>query len=357
DGSAAVPPRREHRLPVVRPLPAPLDLRERRVRPAAAGGGAEDARRPRARDPAARRAGGDGAPQAAPALGRPAAAGGPRARARPRVPRRVQPPAGHEGRRGQRAPGRRDAGACSRAGAPCPLRARRRRHPPGEDPHRRRRGEHPRRRRRRKRVRRGGDPVHRRDRQRQADRLRPERPAGSRGGGSGRPAHAELESGRDLRRRFHGGIPMIDQELTRRQLLERAAVGGAALTLPGFLAACGGGKSAATTGGSGGQKQLAKTLNFSNWPLYIDINPKTKKHPSLDQFTKQTGVKISYVEDINDNDQYFGKIEGPLSQGQSIHRDIIVLTDSSGLPARMIQLGWLEKLDKSAIPNMKNLLP
>ena len=150
---------------------------------------------------------------------------------------------------------------------------------------------------------------------------------------------------------------MIDQELTRRQLLERAAVGGAALTLPGFLAACGGGKSAATTGSSGGQKQLAKTLNFSNWPLYIDINAKTKKHPSLDQFTKQTGVKISYVEDINDNDQYFGKIEGPLSQGQSIHRDIIVLTDSSGLPARMIQLGWLEKLDKSAIPNMKNLLP
>ena len=150
---------------------------------------------------------------------------------------------------------------------------------------------------------------------------------------------------------------MIDQELTRRQLLERAAVGGAALTLPGFLAACGGGKSAATTGSSGGQKQLAKTLNFSNWPLYIDINPKTKKHPSLDQFTKKTGVKISYVEDINDNDQYFGKIEGPLSQGQSIHRDIIVLTDSSGLPARMIQLGWLEKLDKSAIPNMKNLLP
>ena len=29
-------------------------------------------------------------------------------------------------------------------------------------------------------------------------------------------------------------------------------------------------------------------------------------------------------------------------------RDIVVLTDSSGLPARMIELGWLEKLDKSA---------
>src|ERR687883_1315865 len=151
---------------------------------------------------------------------------------------------------------------------------------------------------------------------------------------------------------------MTDPHFTRRQLLERAALGGAALTLPGFLAACGGGgKSAATTGASGGKKQLAKTLRFSNWPLYIDVNEKTKAHPSLDQFTKQTGVKVDYKEDINDNDSFFGKIEGPLSQGQSIGRDIVVMTDSSGLPARMIKLGWLEKLDKSAIPNLKNLQP
>jgi spermidine/putrescine transport system substrate-binding protein len=36
---------------------------------------------------------------------------------------------------------------------------------------------------------------------------------------------------------------------------------------------------------------------------------------------------------------------------------LIVLTDSSGLPGRMIELGWLEKLDKAAIPNIKNLQP
>jgi spermidine/putrescine transport system substrate-binding protein len=150
---------------------------------------------------------------------------------------------------------------------------------------------------------------------------------------------------------------MNERELTRRQLLERAALGGAVLTVPGFLAACGGGgKKAATTAASGGKKQLAKTLTFSNWPLYIDVNEKTKTHPSLAKFTKETGVKVKYIEDINDNDEFFGKIEGPLSQNQSIHRDIIVLTDSSGLPARMIELEWLEKLDKSAIPNMKNLI-
>ena len=34
-----------------------------------------------------------------------------------------------------------------------------------------------------------------------------------------------------------------------------------------------------------------------------------------------------------------------------------MLTDSSGSLAAMIELGWLEKLDKSAIPNIKNLQP
>ena len=77
---------------------------------------------------------------------------------------------------------------------------------------------------------------------------------------------------------------------------------------------------------------MPKTIVFSNWPLYIDVNEKTKTHPSLDQFAAKYNVKVRYVEDINDNDSFFGKIEGPLSQGQSIGRDIIVLTDSSGLP-------------------------
>jgi spermidine/putrescine transport system substrate-binding protein len=140
---------------------------------------------------------------------------------------------------------------------------------------------------------------------------------------------------------------------TRRQLLERAAAGGAVLTLPGFLAACGG---TSSKSGSSSHK-LAKTLNFSNWTLYIDVNNKTKRHPSLDQFQKQFGVHVNYTEDINDNATYFGKIQGPLSRGQSIDRDIIVMTDNSRYPSLLIKKGWVQKLDKSAIPNIKNLQP
>jgi hypothetical protein len=46
----------------------------------------------------------------------------------------------------------------------------------------------------------------------------------------------------------------MTRPLTRRELLERAALGGAALTLPGFLAACGGdgieGTATTATGGA-----------------------------------------------------------------------------------------------------------
>jgi len=148
----------------------------------------------------------------------------------------------------------------------------------------------------------------------------------------------------------------MTDRLTRLELLRRAALGGTVLTLPGILAACGGDGDEETAGStSTAQQQLADTLRFSNWTLYIDRDEKTKKSPTLDQFKQKTGTTVKYVEDINDNATYFGKIQRPLSQGQSIDRDIIVLTDNSRFPGVLIERGWAEKLDKSAIPNIANL--
>jgi spermidine/putrescine transport system substrate-binding protein len=137
----------------------------------------------------------------------------------------------------------------------------------------------------------------------------------------------------------------MTQELTRSDLLRRAAVGGAALTFPGAFAAL------AKAAGP----KLGKTLTISNWPLYIDIDEKTKKRPTIDQFQRKFGVTIKYIEDINDNATFFGKIQPQLSRGQSIGRDIIVMTDNSPYPSLLIQKGWVEKLDKSVLPNIKNL--
>jgi spermidine/putrescine transport system substrate-binding protein len=152
---------------------------------------------------------------------------------------------------------------------------------------------------------------------------------------------------------------MTQSQFTRQELLRRAAAGGAFLTVPGLLAACGGSgtKSAAATTTSAAKQQLAKTLHFSNWTLYIDTNNKTKSHPSLVEFQKKFGTHVAYVEDINDNAGFYGKIQGALSRGQSIHRDIVVLTDNDRYLSLMIKKGFVEKLDKAAIPNIKNLVP
>jgi spermidine/putrescine transport system substrate-binding protein len=147
---------------------------------------------------------------------------------------------------------------------------------------------------------------------------------------------------------------------TRREVLERAALGGAVLTIPGFLAACGGdggiegaGTTAATTQAAA-DKTLADKLTISNWSLYIDIDEKTKKRPTLEQFTSETGVAVDYIEDVNDNDEWFGKNQAALRQGKAIGRDITVLTD--WMAARMVRLGYVEKLDREAIPNASNLV-
>jgi spermidine/putrescine transport system substrate-binding protein len=147
----------------------------------------------------------------------------------------------------------------------------------------------------------------------------------------------------------------MTETFTRIELFRRGAAAGVVLTVPtSVLAACGGSEETAATTGAKSQT-LAKTLQFSNWTLYIDVDEKTKRHPTLDQFKKQTGTTVAYHEDINDNASYFGKIQRPLSQGQSIDRDIVVLTDNTRFPGLLVRKGWAEKLDKSAIPNMKNL--
>jgi len=152
--------------------------------------------------------------------------------------------------------------------------------------------------------------------------------------------------------------PRLNDPITRRQLLRRAAAGGAAFTLPSILAACGGeGGIGAQTGAGAGttsvRQQLADTLVFANWPAYID--KKGSRRPTLEKFTAETGVQVKYIQEVNDNEEWFGKYQAQLSQGQDIDRDLTVLTD--WMAARMVRLGYVEKKDKSAIPNEANLTP
>jgi spermidine/putrescine transport system substrate-binding protein len=133
--------------------------------------------------------------------------------------------------------------------------------------------------------------------------------------------------------------------MTRDEMLRRGAAGVTLLSVPGLLAACGGGDDDASG-------ELQDALNFSNWELYIDVDKPT----TLEDFTAQTGIRVNYFEDINDNADYFATIQGRLSQGQGIDRDIFVFTDNSRFPGLLIREGWVEKLDKDLIPNIENLV-
>ena len=97
----------------------------------------------------------------------------------------------------------------------------------------------------------------------------------------------------------------MTDRITRRTFVRRAAASGSLLTVPGLLAACGGGGGGGTSAGGATTQQLAKTLHFSNWTLYIDKKGNT--HPSLDQFQKKYGVRVDYTEDINDNNSFWGR--------------------------------------------------
>ncbi|MEU2544932.1 spermidine/putrescine ABC transporter substrate-binding protein [Streptomyces roseolus] len=139
--------------------------------------------------------------------------------------------------------------------------------------------------------------------------------------------------------------------LSRRSLLRAGGVG--ALTVGGLagLTACGippakrEGQGPASTDRSAKEK----TLSFSNWTEYMDVSEDEKSRPTLEAFTRRTGIKVKYTEDINDNVEFFGKIKPQLAAGQDTGRDLICVTD--WLAARIIRLGWAQKLDPANLPN------
>jgi spermidine/putrescine transport system substrate-binding protein len=157
--------------------------------------------------------------------------------------------------------------------------------------------------------------------------------------------------------------------LTQHRIGRRGALQfGAASVLLLALEACGvSGKSSNSTSSQSASEAAKKfwaaqkktgVLNFANWPLYIDVSDTNEKdHPSLDEFTKQTGIKVTYSEVIQENASFFGKIQPELAAGQATGYDIIVITNGSYLD-KLRQLNYLVALDQSKMVNFyKNASP
>jgi spermidine/putrescine transport system substrate-binding protein len=133
---------------------------------------------------------------------------------------------------------------------------------------------------------------------------------------------------------------IIGAMVSRRAVLAGAGGIGAA----GLLAACGGSDSA----------DSANSVRWGNWPLYLDYDEETKKYPTLDKFSEQTGITAEYFEDYNDNDEFYGKVQAQLKLGEDIGYDVVTPTD--WMAARWIRLGYTQKFDAANIPNKSNIL-
>ena len=127
--------------------------------------------------------------------------------------------------------------------------------------------------------------------------------------------------------------------ISRRRLLQAAGVSAAAVA----ASACGaGGGSTAEPTADDTQSQeetaeaapepttedlsaVEKVVAWSNWPLYIDYDDEEVGRPTLEAFEAQTGIKVTYTEDVNDNNEFYAKVRTQLEQGQNIDRDLVVL--------------------------------
>jgi spermidine/putrescine transport system substrate-binding protein len=162
----------------------------------------------------------------------------------------------------------------------------------------------------------------------------------------------------------------LTHRLTRRQLLRAAGTGAAALGLGSLLQACGVRGVGSGSNGSASslpnanvgtaewwsKQQLHHTVDFANWPYYIDTIH--GQHPSLQHFTQQTGISVSYTEPIEDNLPFYAKIRPSLQAGQPTGYDVIVMTNSSPALGYLIDFGWLIPLDQSMMTNFyKNAGP
>ena len=145
---------------------------------------------------------------------------------------------------------------------------------------------------------------------------------------------------------------LTQRRISRRDMLKYTGMGAGALA----LASCGvrgSAKPAATNSAVNFSKiydsgKPAGILNFANWEDYIDVDSKGNS-PSLEKFTKATGIKVNYKTVINDNEPFLAKIIPVLQAGQDTGYDLIVITNG-GPVERMIRLGYLTPLDHKYLP-------
>jgi len=97
-------------------------------------------------------------------------------------------------------------------------------------------------------------------------------------------------------------------------------------------------------------------VQFANWSEYVDTVPgNPPRYPTLEEFTRQTGIVVDYSEPITADEQFVGEIGISLAMGWAPGYDLVVLADWA--VAELIQLGWAQPLSPALLRNGSRLLP
>ncbi|MDI1460488.1 spermidine/putrescine ABC transporter substrate-binding protein [Catellatospora sp. KI3] len=154
-------------------------------------------------------------------------------------------------------------------------------------------------------------------------------------------------------------LQAVGRPITRRRVLGAALAGGAVAAGAATLGGCGlEGTGVATASCAAADRSAAeRRVDFSNWVQYVDVDEQDPdRRPTLAAFTARTGIKVDYTEDINDNNEFFGKIRPQLAGCQDIERDLVVFTD--WMAAKFIRQGLAQPVDPARIPAVhRNVLP
>jgi len=171
------------------------------------------------------------------------------------------------------------------------------------------------------------------------------------------------------------GSPQMDPSLLRgltqsrhgrRDVLRLVGMGAGAAGAGSLLSACGVSGPAPQAGSSPSNakgvadaaaaywknKKQTGQVNWASWPLYIDTAGKGN-HPSINQFEKQTGIKVDYSEVIQDDASFFATIRPTLEAGQYTGYDTAVITNYGPYLIELKALGYLVPLDQSRLVNFK----
>ena len=145
---------------------------------------------------------------------------------------------------------------------------------------------------------------------------------------------------------FQQALAFAKSPVTRRTVL----AGAGATSIAAFLAACAkpGGSNTKTLTPATDVSATEKVVTWDNWPYYID-GESDQSFPTIKAFEAQTGIKVTYNINVDDNNSYFARVKNQLMAGKDTGADTMCLTD--WMIARLIDNGYVQALDYTNIPN------